>query len=31
MTRDVLDTIWVEALLAFSTVLLEINLQHADR
>lgn len=30
MTCDILDTIGVEGLLAFSAVLLEVNLQHSD-
>lgn len=28
MTSDVLNTIWVEVLLAFPTVLFEVNLEH---
>lgn len=30
MTCDILDTIGVEGLLAFSAVLLEVNLQHSN-
>lgn len=31
MTCDILNTIGVEGLLAFSAVLLEVNLQHSNR
>lgn len=31
MTRDVLDTVWVVFLLAFSTKLFEVNLEDKQR